>query len=93
MTVFADARTAVANTADVLLDPGYPFRVSVQNHLSEHLWLSMTNPPTLGAPSICVPKANTAGPGEYMFDADTSGPWYYKSAASGSFAIIWWPGG
>jgi len=93
MAVFAEARTAVANTAGTLLDPGYAFRATVQNHLSDFLWLSATNPPTMGAPSICVPKANTQGPGEYTFDTDTTGPWYYKTGASGSFAVIWWPAG
>lgn len=88
--------TAAANTQALLLDPdpGYPFAGLVQNHLTEHVWISKASNPTLGPPSLCVPKANAAGPGEYRFDYPSySETWYYKTAASGDFTVAYWPAG
>lgn len=93
MSFFQDAKTVVANVADTLINPGYNFQFAVQNHCSDNLWISQSNPPDLAPPSVCVPKAINGVPGFLEMDIDTPGPWYLKSAVAGVIGVFWKPAG
>lgn len=82
--------TAVADTPGILLTTTSRAGGRIQNPFSQPIWLDQTNNPPYGPPSICVPAANAAGPGEYIFDAEPYQDWWYKTAASGDFAMQTW---
>lgn len=91
MPTDSDKRTAVANTAAVLFPfDGSRSKFSIQNPLASPIYISKTNPPTLAPPAIKVPKAGDAGDGEHTIDGDGYEAWYYITAASGDFTVIWW---
>lgn len=82
--------TAVANVAGVLLTTMSRAGGRIQNPFSVPIWLDVQSNPAYGPPSICVPAANAAGPGEYIFDDQPYQDWWYKTAASGDFAMQTW---
>lgn len=83
--------TAVANTAGVLLAAGIRSGARVENYLTSPIYISKTNPPSLGAPSIRVPPVNAAGDcGVYCFDGAPQEDWYYKTAGAGDFGVVTW---
>lgn len=83
--------TASANTAGTLLTAGIRSGGRVENYLASPIYVSRTNPPVMGAPSIRVPPVNASGDcGVYTFEAPPQEDWFYKTAGSGDFGVVTW---
>jgi len=92
MTTTLEKKTSVANTAALLSDIDGTYYGAVQNFFTVPIWMSTTNPPTLGPPSLCVPAADSDGrPGEFKLDFPLFGTWYYKTTVAGDFGFSYWP--
>ena len=84
----------VANTAGELFpENGSRAGAFIQNFIDSPVYISNTNPPVMGPPSVMIPAGSSVDTRTGELDFGTLKPTqahYYKSAGSGSLSVWEW---